>query len=51
MRLFMSEEKPVEREEVKVNTNVSGDQEYGAAQITKLEGLEAVRKRSGNVHW
>ena len=27
--------------------NVSGDQEYGAGQIDKLEGLEAVRKRPG----
>lgn len=26
---------------------VSGDQEYGAGQIDKLEGLEAVRKRPG----
>ena len=34
-------------EEEIVNTNVSGDQEYGAAQIDKLEGLEAVRKRPG----
>lgn len=35
------------KEEEIVNTNVSGDQEYGAAQIDKLEGLEAVRKRPG----
>ena len=27
--------------------SVSGDQEYGAGQIDKLEGLEAVRKRPG----
>ena len=36
---------PIEPEEA--DTNVSGDQEYGAAQIDKLEGLEAVRKRPG----
>ena len=36
---------PIEPEEA--DTNVSGEQEYGAAQIDKLEGLEAVRKRPG----
>lgn len=40
----MSEENiEPENEEV----TVSGDQEYGAEQIDKLEGLEAVRKRPG----
>jgi len=37
-----------ENEEVEVDElSVSGDQEYGAGQIDKLEGLEAVRKRPG----
>ncbi|WP_035608171.1 DNA topoisomerase (ATP-hydrolyzing) subunit B [Haloferula sp. BvORR071] len=40
----MSEE---HKEPEKAETNVSGEQEYGAAQIDKLEGLEAVRKRPG----
>ncbi len=40
----MSEE---HQEPEKAETNVSGDQQYGAAQIDKLEGLEAVRKRPG----
>jgi len=31
----------------KDEVGVSGDQEYGAEQIDKLEGLEAVRKRPG----
>ena len=35
--------KASEEEEIKV----SGDQQYGAEQIDKLEGLEAVRKRPG----
>lgn len=40
---FMSEaEEPVDD-----GTTVSQDQNYGAAQIDKLEGLEAVRKRPG----
>ncbi|MGC6427424.1 MAG: DNA topoisomerase (ATP-hydrolyzing) subunit B [Akkermansiaceae bacterium] len=37
-----------ENEEPEIDeVNVSGDQEYGAEQIDKLEGLEAVRKRPG----
>ncbi len=35
------------QEEVKANTSVESQQGYGAAQIDKLEGLEAVRKRPG----
>lgn len=33
--------------EEEANTSVGGEQEYGAEQIDKLEGLEAVRKRPG----
>ena len=40
-------EKDPENEADVVNTNVSDAQEYGASQIDKLEGLEAVRKRPG----
>ena len=38
-------EAEIDPEEEKLE--VSGDQEYGAEQIDKLEGLEAVRKRPG----
>ena len=40
----MSEDKA---EEELDDVGVSGDQEYGAGQIDKLEGLDAVRKRPG----
>ncbi|HBE96854.1 MAG TPA: DNA topoisomerase (ATP-hydrolyzing) subunit B [Verrucomicrobiales bacterium] len=44
----MTEENQEPNEELNVDEmNVSGDQEYGAGQIDKLEGLEAVRKRPG----
>ncbi len=36
-----------EKEPEVAETTVSGEQEYGASQIDKLEGLEAVRKRPG----
>ncbi|MFT5904541.1 MAG: DNA gyrase subunit B [Cryomorphaceae bacterium] len=36
-----------ENEQEVAKTTVSGEQEYGASQIDKLEGLEAVRKRPG----
>ena len=36
-----------ENEPEVAETTVSGEQEYGASQIDKLEGLEAVRKRPG----
>ena len=37
--------------EVKNEENYEVSSEYGADQIQILEGLEAVRKRPGNVHW
>jgi DNA gyrase subunit B len=40
----MAEEKPDEEID---DIGVSGEQEYGAGQIDKLEGLDAVRKRPG----
>ncbi len=39
----IQEEIPVE----KVGTGIASTQKYDAAQIDKLEGLEAVRKRPG----
>jgi len=39
--------KGANKEGEEVQTNVADDQEYGASQIDKLEGLEAVRKRPG----
>lgn len=36
-----------ESEPVQAETKVAAEQQYGAAQIDKLEGLEAVRKRPG----
>ena len=42
-----SEEPVVENESEEANTGVGEEQEYGASQIDKLEGLEAVRKRPG----
>ncbi|MDB4537053.1 DNA topoisomerase (ATP-hydrolyzing) subunit B [Akkermansiaceae bacterium] len=44
----MTEENQEPSEDPNVDEmSVSGDQEYGAGQIDKLEGLEAVRKRPG----
>lgn len=39
----MAEDKDIDS----FNTGIADNQEYGAAQIDKLEGLEAVRKRPG----
>ena len=40
--------KPDDQNELEeANTGVGSEQEYGASQIDKLEGLEAVRKRPG----
>ncbi len=41
------EELEVDVEAEEANTGVDEEQEYGASQIDKLEGLEAVRKRPG----
>ncbi|MGJ8726131.1 MAG: DNA topoisomerase (ATP-hydrolyzing) subunit B [Roseibacillus sp.] len=41
-------EEPVDpNQSEEANTGVDSEQEYGASQIDKLEGLEAVRKRPG----
>src|SRR4029077_15073283 len=41
------EEIPVEKSSDQSSTGIGAGQKYGAAQIDKLEGLEAVRKRPG----
>ena len=43
----MSQEESVPESPGNAPTTVSASQDYGAAQIDKLEGLEAVRKRPG----
>ena len=40
-------ETDTQNDDESAETNVSDAQEYGASQIDKLEGLEAVRKRPG----
>lgn len=42
-----SEEPVTPEQSGEANTGVGAEQEYGASQIDKLEGLEAVRKRPG----
>ncbi len=44
---LMSQENASPEEDPSLTTNVSASQSYGAAQIDKLEGLAAVRKRPG----
>ncbi|MGI8604772.1 MAG: DNA topoisomerase (ATP-hydrolyzing) subunit B [Verrucomicrobiales bacterium] len=43
----MTQENPVPEQPGNLHPTVSTSQDYGAAQIDKLEGLEAVRKRPG----